>query len=59
MVNIPIKISHYKGGLPCQVQERSQVKGEYTCDNCGQVVVLDDDTGTMPPCPKCSGTHFH
>lgn len=34
-------------------------KGEYTCDNCGQVVVLDDDTDTMPPCPKCNGTEFH
>ena len=34
-------------------------KGEYTCDNCGQVVVLDDDTDTMPPCPKCNGTKFH
>lgn len=28
-------------------------------DNCGQVVVLDDDTDTMPPCPKCDGTKFH
>ena len=27
--------------------------------NCGQVVVLDDDTDTMPPCPKCNGTKFH
>lgn len=34
-------------------------KSSYTSDSCGQVVVLDDDTGTMPPCPKCSGTHFH
>lgn len=34
-------------------------KGEYTCENCGQVVVLDDDTDTMPPCPKCNGTEFH
>lgn len=34
-------------------------KGEYTCDHCGQVVVLYDDTDTMPHCPKCSGTHFH
>ena len=34
-------------------------KGEYTCDNCGQVVVLDDDSDTMPPCPKCGGSDFH
>ena len=23
-------------------------KGEYTCTNCGQVVVLDDNTDTLP-----------
>ena len=34
-------------------------KGVYTCDHCGQVIVLDDDTDTMPPCPKCNGTDFH
>ncbi len=33
--------------------------GTYTCDNCGQVVVLDDNTDTLPPCPKCNGTEFH
>lgn len=33
--------------------------GSYTCDSCGQVVILDDDTDTMPPCPTCNGTHFH
>lgn len=33
-------------------------KGTYTCTNCGQVVILDDDTDTMPPCPKCNGTDF-
>lgn len=34
-------------------------KGTYTCDDCGQVVVLDDDSDTMPPCPKCGGSDFH
>lgn len=34
-------------------------KGEYTCDDCGQVVVLDDNSDTLPPCPKCSGTDYH
>ena len=34
-------------------------KGEYTCDDCGQVVALDDDSDTMPPCPKCGGSDFH
>lgn len=33
-------------------------KGEYTCTNCGQVVVLDDNTDTLPPCPKCSGDAY-
>ncbi len=34
-------------------------EGEYTCDNYGQLVILDDNADTMPPCPKCSGTEFH
>ena len=33
-------------------------KGSYTCDKCGQVVVLDDSTDTLPPCSKCNGTEF-
>jgi DNA-directed RNA polymerase subunit RPC12/RpoP len=33
-------------------------KGTYICIKCGQVVVLDDNTDTLPPCPKCSGTKF-
>ncbi len=34
-------------------------KGDYTCDKRGQVVVLDDDADTLPPCPSCSGTEYH
>lgn len=33
--------------------------GTYTCDNYGQVIVLDDDTDTLPSCPKCNGTEYH
>ena len=33
-------------------------KGTYVCKNCGQSVVLDDDTDTLPPCPNCSGTEY-
>ncbi|EKO3976169.1 zinc ribbon-containing protein [Aeromonas dhakensis] len=33
-------------------------KGAYTCDNCGQVVVLDDNSDTLPPCPKCQETEY-
>jgi len=27
--------------------------GTYICKICGQKVVLDDNTDTLPPCPKC------
>lgn len=30
--------------------------GTYTCNNCGQVIILDDNTDTLPPCPKWNGT---
>ena len=33
-------------------------KGTYRCTACGQSVVLDDTTDTLPPCPRCSGTSF-
>lgn len=33
-------------------------KGRYQCIKCGQIVVLDDDTDTLPPCPRCDGTTF-
>lgn len=34
-------------------------KGTYTCKKCGQVVRLDDNTDTLPPCPKCNGTEYN
>ncbi|MGO2787890.1 MAG: zinc ribbon-containing protein, partial [Enterococcus faecalis] len=30
----------------------------YTCTNCGQQVVLDDKTDTLPPCPRCDNTKY-
>lgn len=33
--------------------------GTYTCDNYGQVVILDDNMDTLPPYPKCNGTEYH
>jgi Zn finger protein HypA/HybF involved in hydrogenase expression len=33
-------------------------RGAYTCTTCGQVVVLDDTSDTLPPCPKCHGTDY-
>ena len=29
-----------------------QVRGTYSCDNCGQKVYLDAEK-TLPKCPKC------
>lgn len=34
-------------------------KGTYVCTVCGQKVVLDDKTDTLPPCPKCSATTYN
>jgi len=33
-------------------------KGTYRCKECLQTVRLDDDTDTLPPCPKCGNTTF-
>lgn len=33
-------------------------KGNYTCKSCGQRVVLDDKTDTLPPCPSCHKTEY-
>ena len=34
-------------------------KGEYVCLVCGQVVRLDDNSDTLPPCPKCESTTYY
>lgn len=33
-------------------------KGTYICKHCGQEIVLDDNTDTLPPCPKCNKTEY-
>ncbi len=35
--------------------------GDYECTKCGQIVTLDDNTDTLPPCPKptCHNTEFN
>ena len=33
-------------------------KGTYKCLNCGEIIHLDDDSDTMPPCPVCQYTEF-
>ncbi|GAA0115720.1 zinc ribbon-containing protein [Clostridium senegalense] len=32
--------------------------GHYECTVCGEIVHLDDNTDTLPPCPKCSKTEY-
>ena len=32
--------------------------GTYICTKCGEIVVLNDDTDTLPPCPKCNNTSY-
>lgn len=33
-------------------------KGTYQCTACGELVRLDDNTDTLPPCPKCHKTNY-
>ena len=32
--------------------------GTYICTKCGEIVELNDDTDTLPPCPKCNNTSY-
>lgn len=33
-------------------------KGKYKCTECGQIVVLNDNEDTLPPCPTCNNTTY-
>ena len=33
-------------------------KGTYICTNCHNRMTLDEDTDSLPPCPKCHKTDF-
>jgi DNA-directed RNA polymerase subunit RPC12/RpoP len=33
-------------------------KGVYKCNTCGEIIRLDDNTDTLPPCPRCNGTSW-
>lgn len=33
-------------------------KGDYKCAKCRKVITLDDNSDTLPPCPKCNGTNW-
>lgn len=47
-----------KGGYYMPSTGEKPGAGTYVCVKCGQVVVLDDNTDTLPPCPKCNGTEY-
>lgn len=32
--------------------------GQYKCTKCGEIVVLNDATDTLPPCPVCHFTEY-
>ena len=34
-------------------------KGTYRCVSCGQIVILDDHTDTLPPCPNCDAVYYY
>ena len=48
-----------KGGEKMYKTGEKPGKGTYQCLSCGQLVVLDDITDTLPPCPKCHATTFY
>ena len=33
-------------------------KCRYKCVKCGEVIRLDEDSDTLPPCPWCNGTKW-
>ena len=33
-------------------------KGRYRCVKCGEIVALDDDSDTLPPCSSCDATEW-
>ncbi|MFT8414319.1 zinc ribbon-containing protein [Oenococcus oeni] len=32
--------------------------GHYKCLSCGEIIYLNQNTDTLPPCPRCSGIHW-
>lgn len=47
-----------KGGAFMPTTGEKPGKGTYICKSCGQSVVLDNHTDTLPPCPKCNKTEY-
>ncbi|MFR5047963.1 MAG: zinc ribbon-containing protein [Faecalispora sporosphaeroides] len=60
LLNLPFywyKIAN-KGGDTMYSTGEKPGKGNYQCTTCGEIVHLDDDTDTLPPCPKCNRTTY-
>lgn len=47
-----------KGGITMYTTGQKPGKGTYKCISCGEIVILDDNTDTLPPCPKCHKVHY-
>ncbi len=55
MLNIFINIQ--KDNIMYKTGEKPR-KGTYKCSKCNTEVKLDDNTDTLPPCPKCNNTTY-
>lgn len=47
-----------KGGCPLYKTGEKPGKGTYQCTSCEQIVVLNEESDALPPCPKCDGTTY-
>ena len=47
----------FKGEIMYKTGEKPG-KGTYYCTKCGQRVVLDNDSDTLPPCPHCNNATY-
>lgn len=48
-----------KGGIRMYKTGEKPGKSTYECTYCGTCIVLDDNTDTLPPCPKCHNTTYN
>ena len=55
---ITIKISLLGGEKLTYNCGQKPGKGIYICNKCGEDLVLDDTTDTLPPCAKCNNCKF-
>lgn len=48
-----------KGDIVMYKTGQKPGKGTYRCVSCGQIVILDDHTDTLPPCPNCDAVYYY